>query len=85
MSVPVPDMLQDEHDETSGAKRVILMDEDGNGISTPDHNYIAVTYPSDTTELYTFKTGGASGTTVQTITLVYTNSTKDNLSTVTKA
>ena len=29
MSKPVPDMLQDEHDETSGAKRVILVDSAG--------------------------------------------------------
>ena len=49
-----------------------------------DYDYIAATYPLATTEVYTYKTGGATGTTVATITVVYTDATKDNISTITK-
>ena len=51
---------------------------------TTDYDYIAVTYPVGTTEVYTFKTGGSGGTTVATVTIVYTDATKTVLSTVTK-
>ena len=47
-------------------------------------DYIAATYPNATTEVYTYKTGGSGGTTVGTITVVYTDSTKEFISTVTK-
>lgn len=56
-----------------------------NGLVTLAHDYISAAYPDDTTEVYTFKTGGSSGTTVATITIVYTDNTKENLSTVTKS
>lgn len=42
-------------------------------------DYIAVTYPTTLSEVYTYKTGGSSGTTVATITVVYTDDTKENL------
>lgn len=45
---------------------------------------IVVTYPTGVQEVYTFKTGGTGGTTVRTITVTYTDSTKVNLSTVVK-
>lgn len=48
------------------------------------HDYIGVTYPNSTTETYTFKSGGSGGTTVATVTVVYTDSTKASLSSVTK-
>jgi hypothetical protein len=48
-------------------------------------DYIGVAYPSGATETYTYKTGGASGTTVATITVVYTDSTKADLSSVTRS
>jgi len=50
-----------------------------------NYDYVGIAYPDGTTEVYTFKTGGSSGTTVATITLVYTDVTKANLSTVTKS
>ena len=55
------------------------------GLVTVSYDYIGVAYPLDTTEVYTFKTGGAGGTTVATITVVYTDATKVSLSTVTKS
>lgn len=47
-------------------------------------DYISAAYPNATTETYTFKSGGSGGTTVATVTVVYTDSTKASLSTVTK-
>lgn len=55
------------------------------GFNIPKYDYIVVTYPIATTEVYTFKIGGSGGTTVGTLTVVYTDSTKVNLSTVTKS
>lgn len=49
---------------------------------TEDYDYIAVAYPSTTSETYTYKTGGVGGTTVATITVVYTDTTKENISSV---
>lgn len=54
------------------------------GLVTLPYDYIAAAYPNATTETYTFKTGGSGGTTVATVTVVYTDATKENLSTVTK-
>jgi hypothetical protein len=48
------------------------------------YDYIAASFPDAVTEVYTFKKGGASGTTVQTVTVVYTDSTKASLSSVTR-
>jgi len=49
-----------------------------------DYDYVSVAYPAATTEVYTFKTGGAAGTTVATVTVEYTDATKNFISTVTK-
>lgn len=38
-----------------------------------------VTYPNATQEVYAFRTGGVSGTIIQTVTITYTDSTKMNL------
>jgi len=54
------------------------------GLSLPYYDYVSVAYPDSVTETYTFKTDGASGTTVGTVTVVYTSSTKESLSTVTR-
>ena len=50
-----------------------------NGLINFAWDYVAVTYPSGTQEVYTFKTGGSGGTTVGTITVNYTDSTKASL------
>ena len=55
------------------------------GFNIPVHDYIEAGYPNSTTETYTYKTGGSGGTTVGTITVVYTDSTKANISSVTKS
>ncbi len=55
------------------------------GFNIPKYDYIGVAYPDSVTETYTYKTGGSSGTTVGTLTIVYTDSTKASLTSVTKS
>jgi hypothetical protein len=56
-----------------------------NALITSAFDYIGVDYPDTSTEVYTYKTGGASGTVVGVITLVYTDAvTKNILESVTK-
>lgn len=43
------------------------------------YDAITVTYPSATQEVYTSRTGGISGTSVQVLTVNYTDATKANL------
>ena len=57
----------------------------GGNLVTADYDYIAITYPTASSEVYTFKTGGSGGTTIATVSVVYTDSTKENVSTVTKS
>lgn len=45
---------------------------------------IVASYPDTVTEVFTYKTGGVSGTTVMTVTVVYTDSTKAEIDTVVK-
>lgn len=54
------------------------------GLAIPAHDYIAATYPTTASEVYTYKTGGSSGTVVAIVTLVYTDDTKNVLTSVTK-
>jgi len=53
-----------------------------NGLVNFEYDYISVDYPDSVTEVYAYKLGGASGVTKGTITVVYTDSTKENISTV---
>lgn len=53
-----------------------------NTLITDPYDYVAVTYPSGTTEVYSFKNGGSVGTNVGTITLTYLDSAKGSLSLV---
>lgn len=55
------------------------------GLINVQYDYISVDYPIDTTEIYTFNIGGSGGTLVATVTVVYTDSTKANISTVTRS
>lgn len=54
------------------------------GLNIPKYDYVAFTYNSATQTTIVFKTGGSGGTTVATLVLVYTDSTQNYLSTVTK-
>lgn len=87
-----PSIEREEHDTATSTKRTLPYTWNG---STPvrsptpfidlAYDYVSVAYPNSTTETYTFKTGGSGGTTVRTVTVVYTDATKDNLSTVTRS
>lgn len=46
------------------------------GLFTLPYDAITVTYPSATQEVYVSRTGGVSGTVVQTVTVNYTDGTK---------
>ena len=54
------------------------------GLIIPTWDYLSLDSSGSATDIYTFKTGGASGTTVATLTIVYTTNTKAIISTVTK-
>ena len=51
------------------------------GLAIPEHDYIALTYTGDDLTQIVYKSGGAGGTTVATLTLTYT---ANILQTVTK-
>jgi hypothetical protein len=53
------------------------------GLSIPEHDYIALTYTGSNLTGVEYKDGGAGGTTVATLTLAYDGS--DNLTSVTKS
>jgi hypothetical protein len=44
-----------------------------------DFDYYDVAYPTTTQEVYTYKVGGGSGTTVGTVTINYTDATKQHV------
>ena len=48
------------------------------------HDYITVSYPDTVTEVFRYYLGGSGGTLQTTITVVYTNATKDFVSTIEK-
>lgn len=54
------------------------------GMNLPEYDFVSLTISPDTTETYTFKTGGSGGTTVSTVVIVYTDATRSTISTVTK-
>ena len=53
------------------------------GFNIPTYDYVSLSQTS-TVDTYSFKSGGAGGTLVATITITYTDSTKATISTVAK-
>ena len=51
---------------------------------TKAYDYMAYTNTNTTTDTYVYKSGGTGGTIVATVTIVYTDSTKSVISTVTR-
>lgn len=47
-----------------------------NSLITSPYDYIGVTYPDSVTEVYTYKSGGSSGTEVGVLTVTYQDSSK---------
>lgn len=54
------------------------------GFAIPDYDYIGASYPTATQEVYSYKRGGSGGTLLATVTVDYTDSTKQFFSAVTK-
>lgn len=54
------------------------------GLGLPAYDYVSMAISPATTETWTFKVGGASGTIVATVEIVYTDSSRADVSTVTK-
>jgi hypothetical protein len=68
-----------------------ILDKDGRlispfagGLISQYYDFVSVSYPDSITEVYTFKKGGSSGEVIATITVVYTDSSKLKISTVSK-
>ena len=74
-------VIKASYDETKGSFKV----EPASGqLITEKFDFIGADFPDSVTETYTYKSGGASGTTVATVTVVYTSSAKIAVSSVTK-
>lgn len=54
------------------------------GLVPKAYDYMSYTNTNATTDTYTYYTGGVGGTLVATVTIVYTDSTKAQVSTVTR-
>lgn len=69
-------------------KRIIYLLETGvsvvSGLSIAKHDYMSYSLTNPTTEVFTYKVGGVDGTVVNTVTIVYTDSTRETVSSVTK-
>lgn len=76
----------DAGNSDSGTQRVVIAD-DQNSIETLEqtglipfeYDYIGVDYPTTSTEVYEYFTGGSGGTLVATVTVTYTDPTKAEL------
>ncbi len=55
------------------------------GMTFETFDYISAAYPDLVTEIYTYKSGGVGGKTTGTISVVYSDATKENLLSVTKS
>lgn len=83
---PVPNYVLPYRD-VSGKATQVQLESDGSIPVTPqgsliagtDYDYIDVQQTSATVETFVYKTGGSGGTTVRTIVVTYTDSTKNDL------
>lgn len=83
---------QQEHNADASAKRVIMRYQDPDTgawlnvvpdkVAGVDFDYIDGQQTSTSIDTYVFKDGGSGGTTVQTITITYTDDTKENIDTI---
>lgn len=67
----------------SGVRYDSVLETTETGLRLPVYDYVSNTSDS-TSDTYTFKIGGASGTTVCVVAIVYTSDTKATISTVTR-
>lgn len=76
-------VLESEKFGTNANNRVVVRVEDESGLKGIlggiSFDAVSVSYPNATTEVYTFKEGGLSGSTVSVVTLIFTNASKEDL------
>jgi hypothetical protein len=88
MSIPNPSKLDVNQvlpaafEDASGALRTKSV---SGALITEAFDYISAAYPTSTTEVYTYKSGGAGGTTVGTVTVTYVDATKAQVSSVARS
>mgnify|MGYP001407009312 CR=1 FL=1 len=73
----------DDTRATVSTKGLHIFDTVTNSLVPATYDYISYTSGS-TTDTYVFKTGGSGGTTVSTLVITYTDSTKQTMSNLTK-
>ena len=62
----------------------VSQSDSGNILEGLKFDYVSAAYPNNTTEIYTYRDGGSIGPIVATVTVVYTNSSKNQLLNVTR-
>lgn len=67
---------------TEISKLTSILDKTAGAMVPYSFDYVGVTYTSSTVETYVYKTGGAGGTTAATVTITYTDASKEYVSTV---
>ena len=78
MSKVRDDREQDKFQEVEGLTTVRVIPFGGLQIPSTA-NFIGVTYPTSTTEVYTYKEGGSLGTTLKVVTVTYLDDSKDQI------
>lgn len=78
--------FSDNGDGTTSRFVKVIGDVTGGGglLAGVIYDFVSATYPDAVTEIYSFKSGGSGGTLTATVTVIYTDSTKDLISTVEK-
>ena len=76
-----------ESTETANQAARAIVNPDGTNVfagllSGVTWDFLQVTYPTTTTETFTFKDGGSGGTTEAVVTITYTDTSKDDIDTV---
>jgi hypothetical protein len=84
-AVEIKNATDDTRAIVTTTNQLKVFDDVSNSLIPSVFDYIGVTYPTTTSEVYVYKTGGSGGTTVSTITLVYTDTTKGFISSLTKS
>jgi hypothetical protein len=67
---------------TRANKTAVEVTSTGKMIPPPEADSITVAYPNATTEVYSYRVGGISGTVIKTVTVIYTNASKGSLASV---
>jgi len=81
----LPEIIRDAH-----TSETLKINDDGSinvgsSIVSSSYDYIDVSEADSVTEVYTFKEGGVLGSTVSTVTIVYSDSSKNTLLSVARS